>query len=473
METATHPGRRGTRAAALLAAVLACLAAGPARSLADDPAAPPDALGTPEPCNDPNDATLAPFDCSGLDPVSSLDPASTATPRPVRPAAAAFEPNSADLPPDCRLASEVVFYAQRDWRRLAQTLVRDASPCASFYIDVPPIVPPNGAPKVDPRASEPPWLHGLGPTVHALNEVHLTSWSRWRVANGKSWFEAGVEARRRMDAAGFSVFLGDLWAVNEVPSTVRRGDGTARADLLDFLSGLYDAGGTAVPSKGLVYVVGVGQGTQPTSVYKGVLEGWLQDSAFWAGMDRYVRFFAQEVYPDSRNWGVADATRNARARAFSDYLEHLMRLADAGKDVAPTARDFLRRTYLPLASAAWRWPTAYGNTDIDDFSMRQFVSEETFAIRSYAGAHGHDAPSGRYGSAWAPNNLDAQYDDATFLSLTQGILDRVASALHHSYDTGGHSRSGACGPPGEHGWCDADVPGAAFTDGWTSFDSWP
>jgi hypothetical protein len=104
--------------------------------------------------------------------------------------------------------------------------------------------------------------------------------------------------------------------------------------------------------------------------------------------------------------------------------------------------------------------------------MEQFVSEETFAIRHYAGSHPHSAPEGRYGSAWAPNNLDAAYDPTTFARLTQGILDRVASALHQSYEQGGGSQEGACGPPGEHIWCDGDVAGAAFTELWGTFGSW-
>jgi hypothetical protein len=457
-----------------LAAVALAVAAGPA--VADDPSA-PDALGTPEPCDDPAIATLATFDCSGIDPVPSLDPAESAVPAPIAPALAARaaitrQGAAASLPPYCRFASEVIYYTQRDWRRLAQTLVGDASPCANFYIDIPPIVPPNNAPKLQPRASEPPWIHALAPTVHALNEVHLASWSRWRIANNATWFQAGVTARQAMDAAGFSVLLGDLWAVNEIPSTVRRGDGTARSDLIDFLHGLYDANGTAPPSKGVVYASGIAQGTQPTSVYKGVLENWLQDQTFWAGMASYVRFFAQEVYPDSRTWGVASAPRAVRAAHFSDYLEHLIRLADAGPDSVATARDFLRQAYLPLASTAWRWTDSYGFTDMTDVQMEQFVSEETYAIRFYAGSHPQDAPQGRYGSAWAPNNLNNQYDAATFLQDTQGVLDRVASALHHAYDFGGGSPAGACGPPGDHEWCDANVDGAAFTEGWAGFNTW-
>ena len=43
--------------------------------------------------------------------------------------------------------------------------------------------------------------------------------------NNSTWFDAGVEARQRMAAAGFDVSKGDTWAVNEFPSSVRVGHG--------------------------------------------------------------------------------------------------------------------------------------------------------------------------------------------------------------------------------------------------------
>ena len=52
---------------------------------------------------------------------------------------------------------------------------------------------------------------------------------------------------------------GDSWAINEVTSAMRRGDGNSRANLREFLRGLYDAGGEGPPTKGVVWVVGIGQ----------------------------------------------------------------------------------------------------------------------------------------------------------------------------------------------------------------------
>ena len=90
-----------------------------------------------------------------------------------------------------------------------------------------------------------------------------------------------------MAAAGYDVSLGDIWALNEVPSQVRQNAGQSRRNLLDFLRGLYDGGdGSAAPTKGLVFVVGLGQRTQNLSVYLANLRGWLADSGVLVGSRR-------------------------------------------------------------------------------------------------------------------------------------------------------------------------------------------
>src|SRR5206468_670508 len=140
-----------------------------------------------------------------------------------------------------------LFYAPTDWFRLAQKLRGDASPCADYYISVPPVTD-----KTQPRAGEAPRIRSLGSHVHAMAEIHYASWGAWVAANGKTWFEAGIEARRRMKVAGYDVALGDLWAVNEFPSSVRRGDGSTRQNARDFVRGLYTGDGTEPPTAGLV-----------------------------------------------------------------------------------------------------------------------------------------------------------------------------------------------------------------------------
>jgi hypothetical protein len=453
--------------AVLLAAVLA--AATPV--LADETPASDLLIGYAPPCGDPDAATLSVVDCLGIEPVDAIGPiapeieaASTETARAETALVAAEGPEA--LRRNCRLHAEVAFYTPEDWNRLARTLAAEATHCADYYISIPSIA----GNKTMPRADQAWRIRALGPRFHAMAEAHLTSWQSWVIANGKTWIEAGREFRKRMAAAGYDVSLGDLWALNEVPSSVRQGAGQSRRNLLDFLGGLYEGDGSAAPAKGLVFVVGLGQRTQNLSIYLATMRGWLSDAGFWTEATRSVRFWAQEVYGDVRAWGVADAPAMTRAQHLSAYLMHPLALARAGGERSSAAEAFLRQTYVPLGNAAWKYQSSFGFTAVDHLVMRHFMSEQVFAIRHDAGTHPMEGPEGRLGFAWAPNNESPV--EADFPAKTAGLQQRLASAFANAYAQGGSSQIGACGPPGDHVWCEGVVEGAAFNEGWTAFSNW-
>ena len=150
---------------------------------------------------------------------------------------------------DCR-PLRAVFYTATDWLRLTTKLAATASPCAQYYISVPPLV----ADKSQLRANEASRIRALGPAFHALAEINVTGWTAWVASNGGSWYQAGVEARRRMATAGYDVNAGDTWALNELSSAVRQGTGNARANMRAFLNGLYDGDGTLPAARGTVFV---------------------------------------------------------------------------------------------------------------------------------------------------------------------------------------------------------------------------
>ena len=200
------------------------------------------------------------------------------------------------------------------------------------------------------------------------------------------------------------------------------------------------------------------------------MRGWLADAGFWTEADAAVRFWAQEVYGDIRAWGVTDASRMTRTRHLIDYVMHPLLLARAGGERTSAAEAFLRRTFLPLGNAAWKWRSGFGFTQVDHLMMRHFLSEQVYAIRHDAGTRPAEGPSGRLGFAWAPENvLDP---DPAFAEKTAGLQARLASALANAYAQGGGSQRGACGPPGDHDWCEGAFEGAAFNDGWSAFSSW-
>src|SRR5688572_9480843 len=196
-------------------------------------------------------STAAARDVGSVPQVPSLEPEKTKALWETLTRRVEFRPLEAQ---QCR-PLRAVFYASGDWLRLATTLAAKASPCAQYYISVPPVV----ADKTRQRPGQAERIRALGPAFHALAEIHLTTWQKWVARTGSSWYQAGHDARRKMAAAGFDVAVGDTWAINEVTSAMRRGDGSSRANLREFLRGLYDAGGEGPPTKGVVWVVGIGQ----------------------------------------------------------------------------------------------------------------------------------------------------------------------------------------------------------------------
>ena len=81
----------------------------------------------------------------------------------------------------------------------------------------------------DPRARPALPRDGRGPADRVADLGQLR--------NNRTWTEAGKEFRTRMATAGYDVSLGDTWAMNEVPSSVRQNAGQSRRNLLDFLQG--------------------------------------------------------------------------------------------------------------------------------------------------------------------------------------------------------------------------------------------
>jgi hypothetical protein len=406
-------------------------------------------------CERSGASTLAVVECADLPVVASLDPR-------YRTGTARFGLSASRRSVASCRASEFVFYAARDWLRLAPKLAERASPCADYYISIPPLV----SDKTNPRPNQAWRIRALGPRFHAMAEIHWATWQNWVRTTGGTWYDAGVEARRRMAAAGYDVALGDTWAVNEFPSSVRRKLGTAREDARMFVRGLHDGDGR--PAQGAVFVIGVMHGTKDASVYKSTLKNWLADTPFWLEMQRAVRFWGQEVYGDARRWGVVGAPPTVRRDYLNDFLQHAAKLGSVAPPEYGAARAFLARAHAPIANAGWQWPAGLGWTLVSGDQMRHFVSSQTNALRHFAATRpGPD----RFGFAWAPNNATGM-PTAEFVSQTGQLLDRLGAALSESgSESSGDPGTYACASVGLD-WCRADVQGAAFTDAWRIFSAW-
>ncbi len=421
-------------------------------------------------CGDATVASLSVVECEAVEAVPSLDDSTPVTPDAVAAFAAAAQVPQ-EFPAYCRLQASVFFYTANDWMRLAQTMATDASPCAEYYYSIPAIAGDKtqlrGPPIFNPAA-----IRALGPRFHAVAEIHWTAWSGWVAADvGRTFCAAGIEARRRMVQKNYLVELGDTWSINEFPSTVRRGDGNARQNAQDFVRCLYDGGdGSLAPSRGNVFIVGVGQGTRPTTVYKGQLRDWFGDSAFWTTMAQSVRWWGQEAYGSPPFTMAAGTSRNERSRSLSDYLYAITNLAESGPDEIAVARDFLRDSYYPLSNAAWRYTSGFGFTEVPVGTMQQFASLQEYTIRSTIGSRPQTAAAFT-GYAWAPRNVPAQ-PPPTFNAETLALAQRLASSIRWTLAQGGSSPPGACGPPGEMIWCEGDWEGAAFNPEWGLLTFW-
>jgi hypothetical protein len=364
---------------------------------------------------------------------------------------------------DCRPLRSV-FYAATDWLRLATKLAATVSPCADYYVSIPPLV----ADKTQMRPDQAWRIRALGPRFHALAEIHYSTWSRWVSSTGSTWHAAGVTARQRMAAAGFDVAQGDSWVVNELSSAVRRGEGNARANVRELVRGLYEGDGTR-PTRGGVFVIGFGQASTDVSVYQGTLQQWLADSAFWTDMSLYVSDWSQEVYGDVRTHAVAGSPTAARREFLNDYLQHKLVLAGAGPPEIEPARAYLRAAYSPLANAAWQYDASFGWTSVSAEQMAAYVSAQVNALRRFSADTGQ--ASDHWGFAWAPRNATGAAD---FAAQTSSVLDRLAAAIKDSGDVVNPADpgSGACGPPGIDELCALDVDGARHNPAWQSFRTW-
>jgi PKD repeat protein len=402
-------------------------------------------------------------ECIGSTPVvPSLDPEWSANFVP--PPVPRFRTATACIPTD------VIFYAQQtDWLRAAQKMRANMSPCASYYVSIPPIVADKTKPRGPLQAG---LIRALGPNFHAMNDINVDAWTSWVAADpGRTWYGAGVEARHRMDdpaVGGFDPAAGDIWALNELKPTVRQGSGLSRQNMRDFVHGLYDGDG-GPPMKGLVWVSGISQGTTFLDTYRGNVKNWLGDASFWLDMSQYVTFFSQEVYGRVDRWGVPGTTPQDRLTPTADYLEHFGNLAAAGAYVLGDTSLYFALADGPTGNAAWPTPGYEWPVPPVDYTVAAgYAAAQVYAFR-------HDQ-SGRdgdqvFGFAWNPVNLSAPNAPIPdFVNKTASILDRIAAAIHASDAPSADPGLAACGT--DLSWCSGDVAGAAFNTTWLIFHDW-
>ena len=388
--------------------------------------------------------------------------------------------------PSCRLQAQVVFWTANDWVPLAEELKSQLSPCVEYYISI----PPRAADKTVLRDDQDDVIRALGPQFHPVAEVRLTGdpgWAEWVTAQpGRTWFDVGVEFRKRMAAAGYRADQKETWLLNELDRSTRRNEAPfPRAAMAELLRGLYqgDASGPRVPGIVEIGIAYTHQNIPDVAGYKAEMKAWLADSAFWSTVAPYISVLTKEAYADARFWGVAGTSRNERARQLSEYMQHTMNLVASGPASIAAARALWTRAYMPLGNATWPalGPDPYsppfccghGWTQISLDEMLSFVSEQIYANRRYVGNHRQGPPKGRFGFSWQPTN-NYELPGPAWNDAKRAIASRIGAAIRYAYRPGLAASNYACRPPGgETDFClGANVPGAAFTDAWETFKAW-
>lgn len=360
----------------------------------------------------------------------------------------------------CGRPTEIVVYTQDGWDELASAFAADPSPCAHYYVSMPAPV----ADKTYPRGPQAPAdLRAHGSRIHAMAEFHWGGWRQWvAAAPGRSWYDAGVEFRRRMVERGYDVRAGDTWAINEVPSTTRSSSET-RANIRLAVRGLYEGPDGAPHVRGAVFAEGMGSTLANTAEYRSNLSDFLSDSSFWTQMGLHVRWWAQEVYAAPSTMCVPGASTGEQAHEMNAYAEHLVRMAVAGGAPTDAAQSFLNRAYVPMLNAAYR-ASGYDTAAMTLDQMKRFVSTQVYATRAWSSDHQY--PGRRAGFAWVWNR-----DEVGAPALGE-LAQRLASAVHYAYDAGGGAAAGACSPSRAYTWCSCSVAGASFNHAWDAFGSW-
>jgi hypothetical protein len=242
---------------------------------------------------------------------------------------AAAAPSSDPTPVACPYQAQIFVYGQNGWDTLTSALAANQTPCANYYV----VLTATGD-KTKPRGSAPlAAIHAKGPNFHALAEFNMGAWAKVKPAD---WSAKGRLFRQRMAAAGY-VPGRDTWAINELSSGVRTKP-VAQARARDAMRGLYTGPRGAGPQQGAVFVVGIGQQLVNFGPYKGQLEGWLGNAAWWTAVSPYVAWWAQEAYPSCSKVCVAGAKVGTRSTRLNEFVEHPARRPAADRTGARPLR---------------------------------------------------------------------------------------------------------------------------------------
>ncbi|MBI2393601.1 MAG: hypothetical protein HYV09_28745 [Deltaproteobacteria bacterium] len=360
------------------------------------------------------------------------------------------------IPSTCTRVARVLTVNPNGWGTLLDAFEANVSPCAEYFVHLPAF----SGDKTLPRGPlQPAGVRARKGRFFAAADF---DWAAWAARTDLSWFDKGVEFRKRMGGAGYDVVRGDVWVVRGLPAAVRS-DAATRTNVRDLLRGLFTGPTGAKTVMGAVLVANQPHETTDFGTYEPNLKTWTVETAFWSDATKYVRFWGQEAFTSSTRVCVAGQTLAARSARVNAFVMHPASLASATGAPLTTAnaRSFFGGKYLPMMTAFWKSPGQYGDNDIGLDLMKKLVSLEVYSVRAWQETH--TFPGGRLGFAW---------DESAGTPTERADLAlRVASSIRDAYAPGGTALR-ACNTAGTAAGCDCTLAGAAFNDGWNTFVTW-
>jgi hypothetical protein len=88
------------------------------------------------------------------------------------------------------------------------------------------------------------------------------------VGPGRTFYDAGVEARQRMAQGGLNDAAGETWALNELSSEVLENERGRRDEIREFQRGLYDGAPNMPKAGGVVFNLFVLSDLRDATAYK-------------------------------------------------------------------------------------------------------------------------------------------------------------------------------------------------------------
>ncbi|MGE5183819.1 MAG: hypothetical protein ACM31C_17235 [Acidobacteriota bacterium] len=365
-----------------------------------------------------------------------------------------------ELASGCTEMTTVLLYSEGTYAlTLPNAFAAAVDPCTRYYVHLPALT----ADKTQPRSGADK-VRALGANFHAMAEFQWGAWRDWiaQSPGTRDWALAGRTFRDRMTAAGYDVAAGDIWAINEFPMSTHTGDNDVWAHERAAIKGLAEGDGTRTV-RGVAYSAGMGQTLATLGVYKGNVEGWLSQDAWWADMNRYVRWFAVEVYADPHDNCVIGSSVVRDSDNLSAYVEHLPRLAHEGGAATATAAAYLQHHYVPLLNAAFNSNNGFGDNLIGLGDFVKFSRLQVYATHVWAAHDGY--PGRRIGFAWAPKDTTPAQE-----SELSGIIARSVSRAYPAnkfYNYGKY----ACNASGALDGCGCTVAGS-YNHAWDTFATW-